>query len=169
MWSKEGWTLENPVTAETFAEMAMDFCSRHSLSRPPTATLGTVSSGKRPAPELSEADQLQAALRASMVESGKADGDDENSDDFQYDDDVEEVEDSKPPPLADQKKSLADELRAFNVPEEPSIGARMQVRLPDGKRLVRKFKLSDSVRTVYAFIVVRHMKIVNRSGLTRFY
>ena len=160
MWSKEGWTLENPVTAETFAEMAMDFCSRFSLDRPPEiprTTTSAPSSGKRPAAALSEADQLQAALRASMAESGNnEEEEDDNFGEFEYEDDVEEVEETKkPPPQAEKKKSLAEELQTFTVPEEPSNGARMQVRLPDGKRLVRKFNLSDSVRTVYAFIVVR--------------
>jgi UBX domain-containing protein 7 len=175
MWSKEGWTLEDPVTAETFAEMAMDFCSRNSLDRPPQAPKVGPSSGKRPAAELSEAEQLKAALQASMTASGKTakegnnnkydEDDDEDGDDYQYDDDAavdDVVEDSKPtastaettppppPPLVEQ-------LRAFVVPEESKDGggARMQIKLADGKRAVRMFSLSDPVRTVYAFIVVR--------------
>ena len=37
MWKKEGWTQENPMTAELFAETTMDFCSRHSFDKPPQA------------------------------------------------------------------------------------------------------------------------------------
>ena len=38
MWRREGWTQERPLTKEDFAEMAMDFCSRHSLDNPPSAS-----------------------------------------------------------------------------------------------------------------------------------
>lgn len=39
LWKKEGWTQQqHPLTAEAFAEIAMDFCSRNSLDRPPPIT-----------------------------------------------------------------------------------------------------------------------------------
>jgi UBX domain-containing protein 7 len=180
MWSKEGWTLENPVTAETFSEMAMDFCSRNSLDRPPQAPKVGASAGKRPATELSEAEQLKAALQASMKDSGKAskeginnndeDDDDDDGDEYQYDDDgaADAVDDdSKPTAVSTTAQTtkplpppppppLVEQLRAFVIPEEPKNGgARVQIKLADGKRLVRTFSLADPVRTVYAYIVVR--------------
>mmetsp|Transcript_19020 Transcript_19020/g.23401 ORF Transcript_19020/g.23401 Transcript_19020/m.23401 type:complete len:560 (-) Transcript_19020:403-2082(-) len=43
--SKEGWTMENPMTADQFAEMAIDFCSRNSFDKPPAAPSSTRGSG----------------------------------------------------------------------------------------------------------------------------
>jgi len=51
-----------------------------------------------------------------------------------------------------QQEQLADVV----VPDEPPAGApgaaRLQLRLPSGKRLVRRFAASDSVRVVYAVV-----------------
>lgn len=162
MWKKEGWTQENPVTAETFAEMAMDFCSRNSFDRPPQAPRppGAKASTpkQRPLHELSEDEQLQAAMRASMEEIAPAESKDDDGED---DDEVEclgtkdemmkEQEDAKPA----AKPSIIDELLNVAVGDEPAKGARMQFRMPDGKRIVRRFNPSDSVKIIYAFLAVR--------------
>jgi len=66
--------MENPVTAETFMEAAVDFCDRNSFDRPPAAPRSRAPSGAGsvggPSPsrsgDLAEADALEAALRASM-------------------------------------------------------------------------------------------------------
>ena len=161
LWKKEGWTQENPVTAETFAETAMDFCSRNSFDRPPQAPRppGAKESPKqRPLHELSEDEQLQAAMRASMEEIAPAESKDRGEDD---DDEVEclgtkdemmkEQEDAKPA----AKPSIIDELLNVTVGDEPTKGPRMQFRMPDGKRVVRRFNPSDSVKIIYAFLAVR--------------
>jgi len=154
LWRKEGWTLENPVTAETFAEMAMDFCSRNSFDRPPQAprpggagvSCPSRVSQKRPVQEMTEDEQMAAAMRASMEDITKS----TNTDD---DDEVEIVNgDTKPEP---QTPSMAEELLAVVVSDEPSTGARLQLRMPDGKRVVRRFAPSDPLRVLYAFVVVR--------------
>mmetsp|Transcript_30065 Transcript_30065/g.34951 ORF Transcript_30065/g.34951 Transcript_30065/m.34951 type:complete len:90 (+) Transcript_30065:1458-1727(+) len=44
----------------------------------------------------------------------------------------------------------------MDVGEEPSTGARIMIRMPDGKRLVRKFNLEESVKMVYAFVSQSH-------------
>ena len=45
VYSKSGWSMENPVTAETFLESAVDFCDSNSFDRLPKAPLPP-----RPAP-----------------------------------------------------------------------------------------------------------------------
>lgn len=148
LWRKEGWTQQNPLTADVFAEMAMDFCSRNSFDRPPQAPKPR---GKRPVHELSEDEQMQAAMRASMQEVTELDG--SSDDDAMDDDEVEEVK----PPAAEEPKvpSMVDELLAMTVEAEPAGGARMQLKMPDGKRIVRKFNPTDAVKTIYAFVAVR--------------
>jgi hypothetical protein len=46
------------------------------------------------------------------------------------------------------------EILALDVGDEPDSGdvARIQIRMPDGKRLVRKFKADDTVKIIYAFV-----------------
>ena len=179
MWRKEGWTQQNALTADTFAEIAMDFCSRNSFDRPPQAprppgSLSSVAtaaaSSTTPAKrmhEMSEEEQLQAAMQASMTEAGTANTDIVYVDDSfinNEDDEVQIVEDAKPKAVAFTQDaettlvSLNDELQAYIVPEEPTtVGdvSRIQFRMMDSKRVVRKFSSSDPVRAVYAFVAVR--------------
>lgn len=166
LWRKEGWTQQNPMTAEAFAENAMDFCSRNSFDRPLQALppLGAAAAAteqrpaKRPMNEMSEAEQLQAAMRASLVQA-TAGVDDDGDAEIQYvddsDDDEVQVLDSKPQAVEEKKPTLNDELQSFAVPDEPADGSRIQLRMPDGKRAVRTFGASDLVRAIYAFIAVR--------------
>lgn len=159
LFRKEGWTLQNPVTAEVFAEIAMDFCSRNSFDKPPQAPRPSAGAatrpGKRPVQEMSESEQLQAAMRASMHE------DNDDDDEVQYihsDDDDEDavdvVDDSKPEAqnLQSTQSTFVEELLSFSVPDEPADGSAIRLRMPDGKRAVRKFAPGDSVRTIYAFV-----------------
>ena len=164
MWKKEGWTQQNAMTAELFAETAMDFCSRHSFDKPPQAPRPSGAAGrptKRPMHEMSEDEQLQAAMRASLKEATADDGGDKE--DFEMeDDDVEYLgssadADSKPKAKEEEKPkepSLLDELLAMEVGDEPGSGVRIQLKMPDGKRTVRKFDASQNVKVIYAFVAV---------------
>ena len=185
MWRKEGWTQQNALTADTFAEIAMDFCSRNSFDRPPQAPRPPVnasstaaaassspSSSTTPAKrmhEMSEEEQLQAAMRASMTEAGSTAPSDSTDivyvDDSYDDNEVQIVEDAKPKAstaTTDAETttmvSLNDELQAYILPEEPTTVedvSRIQFRMVDSKKVVRKFSSSDPVRAVYAFVAVR--------------
>lgn len=166
LWRKEGWTQEKPLTADSFAEIAMDFCSRNSFDRPPTAhrhpnTNGAGSSRpvKRPMHEMSEDEQLQAAVKASL-ETETASQDEEMED---GDDEVQVVDASDSKPAASgvsneesskPEPSFIETLLSVKVADEPDKGARMQFRMPDGKRKIRRFLPSETVRTIYAFLAV---------------
>jgi hypothetical protein len=166
MWRKEGWTQESPMSTELFAEVAMDFCSRNSFDRPPQAPRPSSSSRpakrERPMHEMSEDEQLQAAMRASMGEtalpgaSASADGD---TDDVEFLGTGDDDGDDKPAAKVAAEKvvkepSLNDELLQMSIGEEPAKGARLQFKTPDGKRVVRRFDPSDVVKTIYAFVAV---------------
>lgn len=167
-----------------------DFCSRHSFDKPPSAprsgsaaAAGPASGGrpsnKRPMADLSEEEQLEAAIRASMADTegcggggGSESNDDEDSvvyadeddDDDGDDANVLDAENKKKPAAAadlviDDDEALSDtfeqKLLDQDIGEEPAPGddiARVQIRMPDGKRLVRKFRSEDSVRVIYAFV-----------------
>ena len=182
MWRKEGWTQQNALTADTFAEIAMDFCSRNSFDRPPQAprppanasTTTTTAISSTPAKrmhEMSEEEQIQAAMQASMTEVVAASSSTNTDivyvdDSFENADDsaVQIIEDSKPKASVSTQDvpaamvSLNDELQSYVMPDEPIGGddvSRIQIRMVDSKRVLRKFSSSDSVRAVYAFVAVR--------------
>lgn len=87
--------------------------------------------GKRPIHELSEEEQLQAAIQASMMDDGES-GASTSSDSF------------------------VAELLSIDVKEEPATGARVQIRMPGGTKLIRKFNENDPVKVIYAFVAVSH-------------
>jgi len=178
MHKKEGWTQVNPLRPEQFAELAVDFCSRHSLDKAPAPPklnpanggANTGSAEVVPRREMTEEQQLQAAIRASMNDTVAQNDDDsfedvdddDNEAEYQSmdeddDDDVEVIEPSSNVRRAvvEEKKepSFMDELIALDVGDEPSDNAaRVMIRMPDGKRLVRKFKMDDKVKVIYAFV-----------------
>lgn len=174
MWKKEGWTAENPLTATMFAERAADFCSHHSFDREPTVPRasstgssinfgpgphpgngGASSSAAAAAPEMSEDQQLAAAIEASMNPSPTKTNDSDI--DIESDNDSDEsvviinemkIEEDKPP-------TFEEEIISVVVGEEPAGTdgvAKIMIRMPDGKRQMRKFMLTDTVTIIYAFI-----------------
>jgi hypothetical protein len=168
LWKKEGWTQEHPLTAMAFAEYAMDFCSRHSFDKPPQAPRSGTStspraadSGERKRPFMTEQEQLQAAMAASL----KKDSDDD--DDvvvMEPGDDTAEVvgEDSKQ--AAKRKEaSVFEQLLEVEVGDEPTgNAARVQLRMSDGKRAVRKFGNASTVRQIYAFVAQSNAEAIQQ-------
>lgn len=159
MWRKEGWTQQDhPLTCATFAEIAADFCSRHSFEKPPTAPKQLPAhfnhKHKRPIEEMTEEEQLQEALKASMVQVN-------NDDTIMTEDEDEEVATNIPNTYNEEKKKSDDGVtfdtsvfRRMPLEEEPtsSDAVRIQFRMPDGQRVVRRFHKSDSIQMVYAFV-----------------
>ena len=161
LWRKEGWTQENPLTAESFAEYAMDFCSKYSFDKPPVAPRPGAAKPppkKKAMSEMSEDEQLQAAMRASLEDISPA-SEAKTGNDSDDDDDVQVLEsaDSGKPKAVEAKEeakpSLLNELLAIDLGEEPAKGARIMIRTPDGKRNVRKFDPSQTVKHIYAHFV----------------
>ncbi len=173
--------------------MAADFCSRNSFDKPPSiprdtggiGATGGVSSGGRAnsasVEQMTEEEQLQAAIRASMNEASEKNqsggkNDDDDDQDMSDENDVYIMEDSGDDDDDDDERDTTmdmgddeelnedtvkeltfhDEIVSMDVGEEPSgnNGSRIMIRMPDGKRLVRKFNVEDTVKIVYAFVAV---------------
>lgn len=139
----------------------MDFCSRNSFDRPPAAprTPGAANGAaaarpaKRAMHEMTENEQLQAAMKASLEDDKDevmADGDDDEVEVLGTSDDMKPAAEA----AKDDKSSFIQDLLAFDVGDEPEKGSRIQLRLPDGKRTVRKFNTGDPVKHIYAFLAV---------------
>lgn len=200
MWKKEGWTQQNPMTAAMFAESATDFCSRHSLDEPPmlprAATLNhnnnsannrnnnsssQMSTSSLATPrEMTEQEQLEAAIRASINdnEDSKSINDENDSiiidsdDDDDIDDDRKQKADSmdgNDTTMATDENDTAkeptfeDEIATMAVADEPEGqkgAARIMLRMPDGKRVVRKFSVDSTVKEIYAFIAQSHKNAI---------
>jgi hypothetical protein len=110
---------------------------------------------------MTEDEQLQAAMRASMqdatsavesVTAAAAEDDDDDVVEIIEGSQMDISDDSKPP--AKKSTSWIDDLLALPVVAEPSAGSRLAFRMPDGKRVLRKFSPSDTVKAVYAFVAV---------------
>jgi hypothetical protein len=157
----------------------MDFCSRNSFDRPPQApsrpSQGSSSSNsnrpakrERPMHEMSEDEQLQAAMRASMGETVPVAEDGstlDDSDDVEFLGTGDDNGDGDDKPAAKEvaaekvvvkEPSLNDELLQMSIGDEPAKGARLQFKTPDGKRVVRRFDPADAVKTIYAFVAVSY-------------
>ena len=187
MYRKEGWTQVNPLEPEDFAEIAADFCSRHSFDKAPVAPRtgtgtgagtgagsgankgsdGNKESADSKMEAMTEEQQLQAAIRASMndaaqnddesLEYAMDDPDDDDDDDsineVQIDDSARGAAAAAVPVVEEKAPTFTDEVVAMEVGDEPTDNAaRVMIRMPDGKRLVRKFKLDDTVKIIYAFV-----------------
>jgi len=199
LYRKEGWTQVNPLTSEQFVEIASDFCSRHSFDKLPMparhgyAAAGGGSGGggfgmgggggigesrpaKRPVHELSEQEQLEAAIRASMQDaSGEQQSDDdevqvlEDNDTGVIGKSIEDETSTKSTGQENDNDNEEDkqeesklspfttEILSMTVPTEPTTTsgqaniAKVQLRMPNGKRLVRKFNGDLPVKVIYAF------------------
>jgi UBX domain-containing protein 7 len=207
MFRKEGWTQVNPLRPEQFAELAADFCSRHSFDKAPIAPLSshvptTTNSGNRSSnmfqnpDNMTEEEQLQAALQASMgdtmvQEQNQQDAyDSDDSDVYILENDDDSVVDhphdtnvsmdsslklpskttdtTSAPPSSSPQKTLSfwDDILSIKVEEEPSATnnvARIMIRMPDGKRLVRKFDNHGTVKDIYAFVAQSYPDFKSRN------
>lgn len=75
------------------------------------------------------------------------DGDDDKRNASENDNNAIEEDESKP-------SAFEKEILSMDVGDEPTSGtvARVQIRMPDGKRLVRKFGGESPVKLIYAFV-----------------
>ena len=129
LWKKEGWTQQNPMTPEEFVQAASDFCSRHSFDREPmaprignqgisslqAAAASGAATAMRTSQEMTEEEQLQAAIQASMHDDidQQATYDDDDEDSYIMEDDDDNEEDMGEGDLEDSKPAAA-----VNVEEE---------------------------------------------------
>lgn len=113
---------------------------------------------KQPTPELdpttlSEEQQMELAIRQSL---GAGEQEVSPSNNERNTDEVSETE------IADAKEeekpstgSLFDQIEPINHEEpqnEPGKTTRIQIRTGDGRRMVRRFNLTDTVRNIYEVI-----------------
>ncbi|KAL3660714.1 hypothetical protein V7S43_014117 [Phytophthora oleae] len=125
---------------QDMTEKLSDFCCMHTLHAPPTEQK------MKAEPDImdaSEDDQLAAAIAASMQGNNNDDDEGEMKQDEQALD-----EESKP-------KEKAQEA-VVELSPEPDAGApsvtRVQIRVPDGSRLTRRFLKTDPLAMVWTFV-----------------
>ncbi|KAE8981162.1 hypothetical protein PR003_g24994 [Phytophthora rubi] len=124
---------------QDMTEKLSDFCCMHTLDEPSTEQK------KEAEPDImdaSEDDQLAAAIAASM-QGNNGESDDDGS--KQADDKMEQEE---------KHEEAQDPVVALTP--EPDAGApdvtRVQIRVPDGSRLTRRFLKTDPLAMVWAFV-----------------
>ena len=169
---REGWTQMNPLTAADFSELAADFCSRHSFDNPPLppqlpgtafgSHTGTSRPGKRSVNEMTEEEQIEAALQASIGDNDMPVQirDTEAQDIVPANSMDDALDSSSDANKKSEESSWETEIARLDVGDEPMINegvAKIMFRMPDGKRLVRKFYLTDPVKKVYGYVAVSYM------------
>ncbi|ORZ33751.1 hypothetical protein BCR44DRAFT_1514454 [Catenaria anguillulae PL171] len=155
--------LESPAA---LVEALYEFLDRFSLG-------GTMLRAEMDAKPMSEDEQLQKALAESMqaanaspakpkpaanvvVLDGDDDDDDSDADVPTYDEGSSDDEDNDDVMMVDPATNASPAARiAALTPlaeQEPALGpgiTRIQIRFPDGQRLVRRFRLADKVTELY--------------------
>ncbi|TPX40731.1 hypothetical protein SeMB42_g04652 [Synchytrium endobioticum] len=123
---------------------------------------------KKPLSELSEEEQLEAALRASLGQPLPGDDEDEDSTGFTAPPSTMNGQAPEPPSIciSTSLHAVAAKARENGAPvtafdavspikrDEPTTGdiTRVQIRCPNGDRVVRKFLKSDPVRHIFEYV-----------------
>ncbi|KAG6620784.1 putative ubiquitin regulatory protein [Phytophthora cinnamomi] len=135
---RQRWT--GFLEPQDMTEKLSDFCCMHTLDAPPTEQK------KEAEPNImdaSEDDQLAAAIAASMQDNNGGSDDDEPK---QAEEDMDQEE---------KDEEEAQEAVVALTPE-PDAGApgvtRVQIRVPDGSRLTRRFLKTDPLAMVWTFV-----------------
>lgn len=93
---------------------------------------------------MSEEEQINAAIAASLQAKGEDTQEEEENDQQENQEDIKET----------QEKSALDSIQPIkrDEPTDPANTTRIQLRTPDGKRIVRRFLKTDPVRHLFEFV-----------------
>lgn len=93
---------------------------------------------------MSEEEQINAAIAASLQAKGEDTQEEADKDQENQEEDIKEP----------QEKSPLDSIQPIkrDEPTDPANTTRIQLRTPDGKRIVRKFLKTDPVRYLFEFV-----------------
>ncbi|CAO3589892.1 unnamed protein product [Absidia cylindrospora] len=150
---------EKQLVPTDFMMEVTEFLEQHS---PETAKSDTMNKSKKPKnqlSEMSEEEQLNAAIAASLNSSQEAsislDGDNKNesptaNNDMELDDDNDDDDDDEPT----VSSSVLDSILPVKRQETTDMAnsTRIQFRMADGSRVIRRFLKSDPVRYLFEFI-----------------
>jgi hypothetical protein len=155
--------MENPVTAETFMEAAVDFCDRNSFDKPPAAPRSRAPSGSgiggNPSPvrsgDAQEDEALQAALRASMEDGTNMPPLPPTEAPLATETTIPTAQMTPappPPPPAPVEASIFTKFATMTVPPEPpSGGSKISFRLCSSRK-IRSFPPSTTMAVIFAFV-----------------
>ncbi|KAJ8662049.1 hypothetical protein O0I10_002381 [Lichtheimia ornata] len=136
-------TWESVLTPTDFMMQVTEFLERHS----PEAAESSVVKKQRMLKnisDMSEEEQINAAIAASLQAKGEDTQEEADKDQENQEEDIKEP----------QEKSPLDSIQPIkrDEPTDPANTTRIQLRTPDGKRIVRKFLKTDPVRYLFEFV-----------------
>ncbi|CAH0474903.1 unnamed protein product [Peronospora belbahrii] len=136
---RQRWT--GFLEPQDMTEKLSDFCCMQTLNAPPTEAK---KEGDSNIMDASEDDQLAAAIAASM--QGNNGGSDEGE--MKHSEDAMDLEDKH------EEETVQEPFVALTP--EPDAGSasvtRLQIRVPDGSRLTRRFLKTDPLAMVWSFV-----------------
>ncbi|KAJ3054395.1 hypothetical protein HK097_001946 [Rhizophlyctis rosea] len=103
---------------------------------------------KKAITELSEEEQLELALAASVESNGGIAIDNDDDEDTAQDDEEDILKNSE----VEKPVDVLAVLLPVKRPEPTADAARIQFRLPDGGRVIHKFNKTDPVRFLFEFV-----------------
>ncbi|KAK6462355.1 hypothetical protein DFJ63DRAFT_335682 [Scheffersomyces coipomensis] len=177
------WKDGDIPNTDTWVEDVKDFLSKFSLH--PDSKNPTVKHETAFDPDvLSEEQQIEYAMKQSMLESGGnsasnaipiEDSQDENGEpeedvddgEVGFEEDISREQSTQPKQPVEAELDPFEKIKAQDH-EEPTTGTitRIQIRFPNGKRLVHKFLLSDTILQIFQWLKFILSEKADEFGLT---
>ncbi|KAI5958385.1 ubx2 [Candida margitis] len=144
------WKDGEVPDVQTWLDEVFDFLDKFSLH--PDSNNPLVQHETRIDPEsLSEEQQIELAMKQSVLDNGKSGK--TYDDAINLDSDDDEEANTLPPPTAQTEEDVFDSIKPIEhkePAEQPTT--RVQIRFPNGKRLVRKLLLDDTVVVLFQWL-----------------
>lgn len=110
---------------------------------------------------MSEEEQIKAAIAASLEAQGKSATD---KDEAEQTSDMEEEHPESPSEEEMEAENILDSIKPVKreEPTDPSNSTRIQLRMADGRRIIRRFLRTDPVRYLFEFVKAEVPETQNR-------
>ncbi|KAI9311591.1 hypothetical protein BX666DRAFT_1996662 [Dichotomocladium elegans] len=138
-------TWESVLTPSDFMMKVTEFLEQHSPESAAQSSIIKKQRMMKDFSDMSEEEQLNAAIAASLEEEA------EEEEELQKEDEQPGVESEK---REEKKDSAFDKIHAIkrDEPTDLANSTRIQFRLPDGKRVIRRFMKTDPVRYLFEYV-----------------
>jgi hypothetical protein len=147
---------EMPESPIEFVHALHEFLERYSLSLDAKNPVQRKTKPKIDVGRMTEEEMLQLALQHSLGGGGDGTPQAQDPDEFTRNEDLMEFEETVPEPKGKEvEKSPFQKIAGDNHHQEPPPGpevTRIQFKLHDGSRVVRKFLLKDRVERLFEYV-----------------
>lgn len=141
------WKDGEVPDVQTWSQEVEEFLSEFSLN-PNVQNPMVKHQAKFDPDSLTEEQQIEFAIKHSLASNGNSESDVVNLDD----DEEDEIEIEDTPEVDNEPKDPFTSIIAQEHVEPQESATRIQIRFPNGKRLVHKFALNDTILTIFQWL-----------------